>query len=156
VVFWGLCMMGIAVVMLLTGGETALTGLQNLTILIALPFSIVLLLMIVAFIRDLMTDPVAIRRDFAVTALSNAVRRGIEDHGDDFELSVRRAPAGRGAGADFDSTAEEVTEWYRRTDEEGNPVEYDYETGTYADDAADPASGAGSGPTEGPVEPARA
>jgi choline/carnitine/betaine transport len=143
VVFWGLCMMGIAVVMLLTGGETALTGLQNLTILIALPFSIVLLLMIVAFIRDLMTDPVAIRRDFAVTALSNAVRRGIEDHGDDFELSVRRAPEGRGAGADFDSTAEHVTEWYRRTDEEGNPVEYDYGTGAYADeqDAGDQDTG---------------
>ena len=134
VVFWGLCMMGIAVVMLLAGGETALTGLQNLTILIALPFSIVLLLMIVAFIRDLTTDPAAIRRDFARTALSNAVRRGIEDHGDDFELSVTRAPEGRGAGADFDSTAEHVTEWYQRTDEEGNPVEYDYGTGTYADE----------------------
>ncbi|MDI3330757.1 MAG: BCCT family transporter [Micrococcus sp.] len=142
VVFWGLCMMGIAVVMLLTGGETALTGLQNLTILIALPFSVVLLLMIVAFIKDLTTDPAAIRRDFAVTALSNAVRRGIEDHGDDFELSVRRAPEGRGAGADFDSTAEQVTEWYRRTDEEGNPVEYDYETGTYADDIPDAAGAA--------------
>ncbi|WP_297006474.1 BCCT family transporter, partial [uncultured Corynebacterium sp.] len=31
VVFWGLCMMGIAVVMLLAGGENALEGLQNLT-----------------------------------------------------------------------------------------------------------------------------
>ncbi len=133
VVFWGLCMMGIAVVMLLTGGEDALSGLQNLTILIALPFSLVLLLMIVAFLKDLSTDPAAIRREFAVTALSNAVRRGIENHGDDFELSVRRAPEGRGAGADFDSTAEHVTEWYQRTDEEGNPVEYDYSTGTYAD-----------------------
>ena len=43
VIFWGLCMMGIAVVMLLTGGEDVLTGLQNLTILSALPFCIVLL-----------------------------------------------------------------------------------------------------------------
>ncbi|MFC7401290.1 BCCT family transporter [Citricoccus sp. GCM10030269] len=133
VVFWGLCMMGIAVVMLLVGGETVLTGLQNLTILIALPFSLVLLLMVVAFLRDLSTDPMAIRRDFARTALSNAVRRGIEEHGDDFELSVREAPEGRGAGADFDSTADEVTEWYQRTDEQGEPVEYDYGTGTYAD-----------------------
>jgi hypothetical protein len=104
--------------------------------------------MIVAFIKDLSTDPAAIRRDFAVTALSNAVRRGIEDHGDDFELSVRRAPEGRGAGADFDSTAEQVTEWYRRTDEAGNPVEYDYGTGTYADDAPDATGGAAGGPAE--------
>ncbi|QCU77305.1 BCCT family transporter [Citricoccus sp. SGAir0253] len=158
VVFWGLCMMGIAVVMLLTGGESALSGLQNLTILIALPFSVVLLLMIVAFLRDLSTDPAAIRRDYAATALSNAVRRGIEDHGDDFELSVRRAPEGRGAGADFDSTADEVTEWYQRTDEEGQPVDYDYGTGTYADGwtAGDPvpgddADGAGRAPADGPA-----
>ncbi len=133
VVFWGLCMMGIAVVMLLTGGETVLTALQNLTILIALPFSVILLLMVVAFLKDLSTDPEAIRRDYARIAISNAVRRGIEEHGDDFELSVQEAPEGRGAGADFDSTAEVVTEWYQRTDEEGQPVDYDYETGTYGD-----------------------
>src|SRR5699024_2826328 len=133
VIFWGLCMMGIAVVMLLAGGETVLTALQNLTILIALPFSVILLLMVVAFLKDLSTDPEAIRRDYARTAISNAVRRGIEEHGDDFELSVREAPEGRGAGADFDSTAEQVTEWYQRTDEEGQPVDYDYGTGTYAD-----------------------
>ncbi|MCR8676238.1 BCCT family transporter [Micrococcus sp. HG099] len=131
--FWGLMMMGIAVVMLLAGGEDTLAALQNLTILIALPFSIVLILMIVAFLKDLSTDPSAIRGDYADTALSNAARRGIEEYGDDFEIAVRRAPYGRGAGADFDSTAEEVTDWYRRTDEDGNPVDYDYETGTWAD-----------------------
>lgn len=131
--FWGLMMMGIAVVMLLAGGEDTLAALQNLTILIALPFSIVLILMVVAFLKDLSTDPSAIRGDYADTALSNAARRGIEEYGDDFEIAVRRAPSGRGAGADFDSTAEEVTDWYRRTDEDGNPVDYDYETGTWAD-----------------------
>ena len=52
VIFWGLAMMGIATVMLLSGGESSLTGLQNLTILIAIPFCIILLLMIVAFIMD--------------------------------------------------------------------------------------------------------
>ncbi|AGF73148.1 glycine betaine transport protein [Corynebacterium halotolerans YIM 70093 = DSM 44683] len=133
VVFWGLCMMGIAVVMLLAGGETALSGLQNLTILIALPFSAVLILMIVAFLRDLATDPVAIRRTYARTAVENAVVRGLEEHGDDFELSVSPAPEGRGAGADFDSTSDRVTRWYQRTDEEGNEVDYDYSTGEWAD-----------------------
>src|SRR5699024_11356760 len=71
IVFWGACMMGIATVMLLAGGETALTALQNLTILIALPFSIVLLLMTVAFLKDLRTDPAAIRKAYASTAVEN-------------------------------------------------------------------------------------
>src|SRR5699024_3423346 len=52
VVFWGLCMMGIAIVMLLTGGEDALSGLQSLIYLIALPFSVVLILLGVAFVKD--------------------------------------------------------------------------------------------------------
>ncbi len=124
VVFWGLCMMGIAVVMLLAGGETTLTALQNLTILIALPFSVVLLVMMVAFVMDLRTDPAFIRRTYARAAVENAVVRGLEEHGDDFEFSIGSAPEGRGAGADFDSTAEKVTGWYRRTDEDGEPIEW--------------------------------
>ncbi|MDO5511781.1 BCCT family transporter [Corynebacterium sp.] len=133
VVFWGLCMMGIAIVMLLAGGATTLTALQNLTILIALPFSLVLLAMMVAFVKDLRTDPAAIRRTYARTAVENAVVRGLEEHGDDFELAVSSAPDGRGAGAEFDSTADKVTEWYQRTDEDGNAVDYDYDTGEWAD-----------------------
>lgn len=133
VVFWGLCMMGIAVVMLLAGGETTLTALQNLTILIALPFSVVLILMTVAFLRDLTTDPAAIRRTYATAAVRSAVVRGLEEHGDDFELAVSASPAGQGAGADFDSTANRVTEWYQRTDEEGNNIDYNYTTGEWAD-----------------------
>ena len=133
VIFWGLCMMGIAVVMLLAGGETALTALQNLTILIALPFSVVLILLTVAFLRDLTTDPAAIRRTYATAAVRSAVVRGLEEHGDDFELSVAASPEGQGAGAGFDSTADRVTEWYQRTDEEGNNVEYDYSTGEWED-----------------------
>lgn len=133
VVFWGLCMMGIAVVMLLAGGEDTLSALQNLTILIALPFSVVLLLMMVAFLRDLSTDPIAIRRKYARTAVNNAVMRGLEEHGDDFEFTVAEAEGGRGAGHDFDSTSMKVTEWYQRTDEYGNKVDYDYESGEWAD-----------------------
>ena len=56
--------------------------------------------------------------------MENAVVRGLEEHGDDFEISVASAPEGRGAGADFDSTAENVTEWYRRTDEDGEPIDW--------------------------------
>jgi hypothetical protein len=126
-------MMGIAVVMLLVGGETALTGLQNLTILVAMPFSLVLIGIAVAFIKDLRTDPAAIRNDYAKTAIQNAVVKGLEEHGDDFELSVAPAVNGRSAGAHFDSTAEQVTAWYRRTDADGNEIEFDYESKTWSD-----------------------
>ena len=95
--------------------------------------SVMLLGMMVAFVKDLSTDPSAIRRTYARTAVDNAVVRGLETHGDDFEFAVAEAPEGRGAGADFDSTAENVTEWYRRKDEDGNDVGYDYETETWSD-----------------------
>src|SRR5699024_8953538 len=68
VVFWGTCMMGIAIVMLLSGGQDALSGLQSLIYLIALPFSIVLILMVFAFLKDLSTDPARIRHDYAEKA----------------------------------------------------------------------------------------
>ncbi len=137
VAFWGLAMMGIAVVMLLTGGEDALSGLQSLTILIALPFSVVLLALVVAFIKDLSTDPAALRRSYGDAAVKNAVYRGLAEYGDDFELTVRRSEKGMGAGAAFDSTSEDYTQWYRRTDEEGRDVGYDYTSGEWGDGSPD-------------------
>lgn len=133
VVFWGLAMMGIAIVMLLVGGNTALEGLQNLIIVSALPFALILLLMMVAFTKDLHTDPMMIRQEYAVQAIENAVKAGIDEHGDDFALTVERTDEGQGAGAEFDSHHPEVTQWYQRLDEEGEPVDYSYESGEYAD-----------------------
>lgn len=113
VVFWGLCMMGIAIVMLLSGGEDALSGLQSLTYLIALPFSIVLILMVWAFLKDLSTDPARIRYDYARKAVSDAVIRGIEDHGEEFEFAVKHSPDGRGAGSAVDASNPKYTDWYK-------------------------------------------
>ena len=87
----------------------------------------------ISFAKDLRSDPLVIRRQYAASALRNAVRRGVDKYGDDFSLSVQRAPEGQGAGANFDSHDASVTEWYQRTDEHGAPVDYDYATGTYAD-----------------------
>jgi len=42
VVFWGVATGGVAAVMLLVGDEDALTGLQNITIVAALPFVVVM------------------------------------------------------------------------------------------------------------------
>src|SRR3712207_2649691 len=40
VIFWGVVMGAVAAVMLMVGGDEALTGLQNLTIIAALPFAL--------------------------------------------------------------------------------------------------------------------
>ncbi len=130
VIFWGLVMAGVATIMLLIGGETALQGLQNLVIVTALPFALVLLVLMVGFVRELGTDPQSMRTQYAQQALSNAVLDGVDRYGDDWQLQVIPSRPGEGAGKIIDSTAAEYTEWYQRTDEDGNPVGYDFETGT--------------------------
>ena len=140
VVFWGLVMTGIALVMLLLGDEMALEGLQQLVIITAVPFAVIILLIIVAWFRELQTDPRAIRLRYADRAMRNAVIDGVDRYGDDFALEVVRTDPGQGAGAIIDSVHEDYTEWYRRTDENGDPVGYDYETGEWAD-GYDPETG---------------
>nr|WP_245192907.1 BCCT family transporter [Kocuria sp. JC486] len=133
-VFWGLCMAGIAVVMLLIGGQSALTGLQNMVTVTALPFTLIMFAMVFAIHKDLRRDPMILRHQYARWALDNSVRHGVDEHGDDFMLSVERASGEHrkwATAADFDSTAPEYTDWYQRTDEDGNPLQYDYESSTY-------------------------
>ena len=135
-VFWVLMMAGIAIVILLMGGATALSGLQNLVTITALPFAIVLAVMAFSFLKEIRRDPLMLRHLFAESAIKQAVRQGIAEHGDNFEIAVDPVPADsdRAAGAKFDSTSKEFTEWYQRTDEDGNPIEYDYKTGAYVED----------------------
>ena len=133
VVFWGLVMSGIAVVMLLLGDATALEGLQQLVIVTAVPFAFVMLLTVVAWFRDLKTDPYTLRHQYAQAVMSNAVVDGVDRYGDDFALQVVETQPGEGAGAAVDSESADYTDWYQRTDEDGNPVGYDYETGEWAD-----------------------
>lgn len=141
VVFWGLVMAGIAVVMLLLGDASALAGLQQLVIVTAVPFALVMLLIIVAWVRDLTTDPYTLRHRYAEAAMRNAVLQGVERYGDNFAIQVVEASCPEeGAGAEVDSTDERYTDWYQRTDEEGHPVDYDFESGEWAD-GFDPATG---------------
>ncbi|GAB3270580.1 BCCT family transporter [Arthrobacter pigmenti] len=133
VVFWGLVMAGIAVVMLLLGDESALAGLQQLVIITAVPFAIVMLMIIVAWFRELRTDPLTLRSRYAETAVSNAVVDGVDRYGDNFGLQVVEKEPDEGAGADTDSAHDDYTEWYQRTDEDGEPVGFNYETGEWAD-----------------------
>ncbi|MBE1514643.1 BCCT family transporter [Nesterenkonia halotolerans] len=133
VVFWGLVMAGVATVMLLLGEGTALQGLQSLVIVTALPFALVLILIMIAWSRELATDPHALREKYADLAVSNAVLDGVERYGDDFALEVVPTHPGEGAGAEVDSEHDDYTEWYQRTDEDGAPVGYDFATGEWAD-----------------------
>ncbi|EEB64274.1 transporter, betaine/carnitine/choline family [Corynebacterium amycolatum SK46] len=125
VVFFGVLMMGIAVVMLLTGGEDALSGLQSLTILTAMPFVLIIIALLVSFVKDLTTDPQAIRTTFAKTAVRDAVIRGLEEYGNDFELAVERADEGQGVGsvAGVETDMEQLTEWYQQTNEMAETTE---------------------------------
>ena len=114
--FWGLCLTGIAIVGLLIGETSAIKGLQNLIIVSSLPFAVVVAFMMVAWLRDLQTDPYTIRNDYAKEALRGAVRKGMERHGDDFQIVVAPAPEGEGAGRNFDSEDPAVSEWYSHAD----------------------------------------
>jgi choline/carnitine/betaine transport len=91
VVFWGVATGGVAAVMLLVGGDSALTGLQNITIVAALPFALVMVGLGWALVKDLRHDPLMVRRRYAEAAVEKAIVTGATRHGDDFELSVKPA-----------------------------------------------------------------
>lgn len=92
VVFWGVATGAVAAVMLLVGGEDALTGLQTITIIAALPFVLVMIGLAVSLVKDLRNDPMVVRRKYAVEAVESAVISGVTQHGDDFIISVEKDP----------------------------------------------------------------
>jgi choline/carnitine/betaine transport len=96
VVFWGVVMGGIAIVMLLAGGDgdeagEALSGIQSITIIMAAPFALVMVLLCVALSRDLRHDPLMQRARRSQEAVGQAVEYGTRTYGGDFRLSVKRA-----------------------------------------------------------------
>ncbi|GAA2117332.1 BCCT family transporter [Kocuria atrinae] len=134
IIFWGLALAGVSSVMLLVGGSDALQGLQDLVTVAALPFAIILLALIPAFLRDLSTDPMTLRHRYGRKALDNAVRQGMDQHGDDFAIEIRHEQGPAAAGHDVDSTSERMSSWYQRTDEDDHPVDYDYREDKYVED----------------------
>ncbi|MCW2808412.1 MAG: choline/carnitine/betaine transporter [Marmoricola sp.] len=91
VTFWGVATGGVAAVMLLIGGDSALTGLQNITIVAALPFVLVMIGLCFALVKDLRADPLMVRRKYAAEAVEQAVVEGVTRHGDDFSISVEKS-----------------------------------------------------------------
>jgi choline/carnitine/betaine transport len=92
VIFWGVTTGAVAAVMLLVGGADALTGLQTITIIAALPFVLVMVGLAVALVKDLRNDPLVVRKRYAAEAVDSAVIHGVTEHGDDFIISVEKDP----------------------------------------------------------------
>ena len=120
-IMWGLLLGLIAIALLLAGGQSALSGLQSLMVVSALPFALVVIGIMYAWAKDLRTDPYMIRRKYAQAAIAQGVRRGIDEYGDDFVFGASEVPAEEGAGAGFDSEDPALVEWY--VDATTGPIE---------------------------------
>ena len=94
VVFWGVATGGVAAIMLLAGGdhpEAALDGLKNITIVTALPFVVVMLLLCVSLWKDLAKDPLMIQSRLASQVLEQTVASAVERHdGEPFALNTHQ------------------------------------------------------------------
>lgn len=93
VIFWGALTGTVAAIMLAIGdpnnpGE-ALTGLQNLTIVVSLPFVIVMVLLCLALYRDLRKDPMMLRHLRGTELIEKAVLYGAVKHGEEFYIVVQ-------------------------------------------------------------------
>lgn len=111
-IMWGTLLALVAASLLLAGGQDALGGLQSIMVVSALPFAFVLIAMMIAWAKDLRTDPYVLRAKYARAAIRQGVRKGIEEHGDDFVFGASGVPAADGAGAWFDSEDPALTQWY--------------------------------------------
>jgi choline/carnitine/betaine transport len=115
VIFWGVLTGGVAAVMLLIGdgGDTALQGLQNLTILAAVPFALVMIGLCAALMRDLRQDSLILRGEKCEAVVEAAVIQGHERYDGDFEITIapgngngrqgKRKVKGRGRGSVADA-----------------------------------------------------
>ncbi|WP_084617915.1 BCCT family transporter [Jonesia quinghaiensis] len=151
---WGLLLGLIATFLLLAGGDNALSGLQSIMVVTALPFAFIIIGVMIAWAKELRTDPFIIRRTYAQEAIAQGVRRGIDEHGDAFVFSVNEVPEDEGAGASFDSDDPALTEWYVEATSDAPTSD------TVADTHQRTTSGAGAGAGAGddapePREPER-
>ncbi|MFD6991620.1 BCCT family transporter [Streptomyces sp. NPDC059943] len=107
IVFWGVVTGAVAAVMLLVGDgeEDALKGLQNMTILVAAPFALVMIGMCVALMRDLRSDPLIVRSERGVEVVESAVIAGHEQYDGDFEIRIGPTPDDEPAGSTPETSA---------------------------------------------------
>jgi choline-glycine betaine transporter len=73
------------------------TGIQNITIIMAAPFAVVMVVLCVALARDLHDDPMMRRDRRSAQAVEQAVDYGTTRYGDRFVVSVKQHPDGESA-----------------------------------------------------------
>lgn len=88
----------------------------------SLPFSFVVMAMMVSWAKDLRTDPYMLRSRYADAAIAQGIRLGISEHGDDFVFGTSEVAVDEGAGGGIDSTDPKLTAWYVDIAEEGEVV----------------------------------
>ncbi|MGA9101460.1 BCCT family transporter [Aeromicrobium sp.] len=117
VVFWGSLTGAVAAIMLIVGGDDALTGLQQITIVAAVPFVLVMGVLCVSLYKDLQSDPMVVRDRLGTEAVEGAVVTGVEEHDGRFALVVERAEHGdeNAVRADKEQSADPTV------DDEGRP-----------------------------------
>ncbi|MPZ97077.1 MAG: hypothetical protein GEU96_19740 [Propionibacteriales bacterium] len=93
VIFWGVLTGAVAAIILVIGGggADALIGLKDLTIVVAVPFVLVMLGMWVSLMKDLQRDPLMLRGEKGAAVVEATVVEGVSSHGDDFGLVVTEA-----------------------------------------------------------------
>ncbi|WP_018297408.1 BCCT family transporter [Corynebacterium lubricantis] len=111
-IIWGAALGLIAMALLLAGGQNALSGLQSIMVASSIFFVVIIWGMGWSWAHDLRNDPLIIRRKYGLEAIRQGVKRGIDEHGDDFVFGTDRVASEEGAGAKFDSEDEALTEWY--------------------------------------------
>jgi len=114
-VLWGLLLGLVAASLLLAGTEEGgdpLAGLQSIMVVSALPFAFVVIGIMIAWAKDLRTDPDMLREKYARAAIAQGVRLGITDHGDNFVFGSSKVSSEDGAGAWLDSENPSLSEWY--------------------------------------------
>ncbi|KQQ55610.1 choline transporter [Pseudomonas sp. Leaf127] len=102
VIFWGALTGTVAAIMLVIGDPAnpgaALTGLQNLTIVVSLPFVVVMVFLCLALYRDLRKDPMMLRHLRGSELIEKAVLYGAVKHGEEFYIVVQEKKAAAKAG----------------------------------------------------------
>ncbi len=97
VIFWGSVMGAVAAIMLVIGSQDALdealTGLQQITIVAAVPFVVIMTGLCVSLWKDLQTDPLVIRGRLGEEMVADAVVTGVQEHDGDFVLVVEASEA---------------------------------------------------------------
>lgn len=141
-IFWGLMLAITAASLLVAGGQDALSGLQAIMVVTALPFALVVIGIMWSWGKELRTDPYMIRRRYARRAIAQGVRLGIEEHGDDFVFGASSVDAEDGAGSWLDTEDPALSEWYTDATTGTLPVVTGTDAAEAAEDAAEKEGGA--------------